>query len=145
MRVLVLILNRMLWFVPTLIGLMIITFTISHIIPADPVAFFAGENATAEQIEALRARYGFDKPLHIQLVNYLIGVTQGDLGISIYTQRPISEDLLARLPATMELTFMAVFFFYDCRCSAWCLCRRLSKLFFRPFFESPYSLWACNC
>ena len=108
MRTLVLIINRLLWFVPTLVGLMIITFTISHIIPADPVAFFAGENATNEQIEELRARYGFDKPLHIQLINYLIGVTQGDLGVSIYTQRPISEDLLSRLPATMELTFMAV-------------------------------------
>ena len=94
MRTLVLIINRLLWFVPTLVGLMIITFTISHIIPADPVAFFAGENATNEQIEELRARYGFDKPLHIQLINYLIGITQGDLGISIYTQRPISEDLL---------------------------------------------------
>ena len=108
MRTLVLIINRSLWFVPTLVGLMIITFTISHIIPADPVAFFAGENATNEQIAELRARYGFDKPLHIQLINYLIGVTQGDLGVSIYTQRPISEDLLSRLPATMELTFMAV-------------------------------------
>ena len=42
------------------------------------------------------------------MINYLIGVTQGDLGVSIYTQRPISEDLLSRLPATMELTFMAV-------------------------------------
>ena len=108
MRTLVLIINRLLWFVPTLVGLMIITFTISHIIPADPVAFFAVENATNEQIEELRARYGFDKPLHIQLINYLIGVTQGDLGVSIYTQRPISEDLLSRLPATMELPFMAV-------------------------------------
>ena len=110
MRVLALIINRMLWLVPTLVGLMVITFTISHIIPADPIAFFAGENATSEQIEALRVRYGFDKPLYIQLMNYLIGVTHGDLGISIYTQRPISEDLLSRLPATMELTFMAVFF-----------------------------------
>ena len=95
MRVLALIINRMLWLVPTLVGLMVITFTISHIIPADPIAFFAGENATPEQIEALRARYGFDKPLYIQLMNYLIGVTHGDLGISIYTQRPISEDLLS--------------------------------------------------
>lgn len=145
MRVLVLILNRMLWFVPTLIGLMIITFTISHIIPADPVAFFAGENATAEQIEALRARYGFDKPLHIQLVNYLIGVTQGDLGISIYTQRPISEDLLARLPATMELTFMAVFFSTIVGVPLGVFAAVYRNSFFRPFFESPYSLWACNC
>ncbi|MAN22505.1 MAG: D-Ala-D-Ala transporter [Euryarchaeota archaeon] len=110
MRILVLIINRLAWFIPTLIGLMIITFTISHIIPADPVAFFAGENATAEQIAELRARYGFDKPLPVQLFNYFIGVCQGDLGISLYTQRPISEDLLSRLPATMELTIMAVIF-----------------------------------
>ena len=54
---------------PTLVGLMIITFTISHIIPADPVAFFAGENATNEQIEELRARYGFDKPLYLSLIH----------------------------------------------------------------------------
>ena len=66
MRIFVLIINRLAWFIPTLIGLMIITFTISHIIPADPVAFFAGENATAEQIAELRARYGFDKPLPVQ-------------------------------------------------------------------------------
>lgn len=108
MRALVLIVNRLLWFVPTLIGLMVIVFTISHIIPADPVAFFAGENATPEQIAALRAKYGFDKPMHVQLWNYFLGVLQGDFGVSLYTQRPISDDLLARLPATLELTFAAV-------------------------------------
>lgn len=108
MRALVLIVNRLLWFVPTLIGLMVITFTISHIIPADPVAFFAGENATPEQIAALRAKYGFDQPVHIQLWNYFVGVMQGDFGVSLYTQRPIAQDLVSRLPATLELTFAAV-------------------------------------
>jgi peptide/nickel transport system permease protein len=108
MRALVLIVNRLLWFAPTVIGLMVITFTISHVIPADPVAFFAGENATPEQIAELRARYGFDKPMHIQLWNYFLGVIQGDFGVSLYTQRPIADDLLSRLPATLELTFVAV-------------------------------------
>ena len=108
MRALVLIVNRLLWFVPTVLGLMVITFSISHVIPADPVAFFAGENATPEQIAELRARYGFDKPMHVQLWNYLVGVMQGDFGVSLYTQRPIADDLLARLPATLELTLVAV-------------------------------------
>lgn len=108
MRALVLIVNRLIWFVPTVLGLMVITFSISHVIPADPVAFFAGENATPEQIAALRARYGFDQPMHVQLWNYLIGVTQGDFGVSLYTQRPIADDLFSRLPATIELTIVAV-------------------------------------
>ena len=110
MRILALLFNRLIWFFPTLLGLMIITFTISHIIPADPVAYLAGDNATNEQIEELRKQYGFDKPLPIQFWNYFIGVCQGDLGVSLYTQRPISDDLFSRVPATLELTLVAVFF-----------------------------------
>ncbi|MEL7470445.1 MAG: ABC transporter permease [Pseudomonadota bacterium] len=108
MRALVLLVNRMMWFVPTLLGLLVITFTISHIIPADPIAFIAGDNATAEQIAALKAKFGVDQPVHIQLWNYIIGVAQGDFGVSLYTQRPIVDDLSARLPATLELAFVAI-------------------------------------
>lgn len=108
MRALVLLLNRLAWFVPTLLGLLVITFTISHIIPADPIAFIAGDNATAEQIAALKAKFGVDQPIYIQLWNYVIGVAQGDFGVSLYTQRPISDDLVARLPATLELAFVAI-------------------------------------
>ena len=108
MKLLVLILNRLFWFFPTVLGLMVITFTISHVIPADPVAFVAGDNATNEQIEALRAQLGLDKPMHVQLVRYIGSMMQGDLGVSLYTLRPISEDLAGRLPATIELTFVAV-------------------------------------
>lgn len=108
MKLLVLILNRFFWFFPTVLGLMVITFTISHVIPADPVAFVAGDNATNEQIEALRQQLGLDQPIHIQLYRYVLGVVQGDFGTSLYTLRPISEDLLNRIPATLELTIVAV-------------------------------------
>ena len=108
MRALVLIVNRLIWFVPTLLGLLIITFTISHIIPADPIAFIAGDNATAEQIAALKAKFGVDKPVMVQLWNYILGVFQGDFGVSLYTQRPIADDLVGRLPATLELAFVAI-------------------------------------
>lgn len=108
MRALALTANRLVWFVPTLFGLLCITFVISHIIPADPIAFIAGDNATAEQIAALKAKFGVDKPLHVQLWNYVLGVLEGDFGLSLYTQRPIADDLLGRLPATLELAIAAV-------------------------------------
>ena len=73
MRALVLTVNRLAWFVPTLLGLLAITFTISHVIPADPIAFIAGDNATAEQIAALKAKFGVDKPVPVQLWNYILG------------------------------------------------------------------------
>lgn len=108
MRIVVLIVNRLVWFVPTMLGLMIVTFTISHIIPADPVAYLAGENATNEQIAEIKRKFGLDQPVHIQFWRYLVSVVQGDMGVSLYTQRAISEDLLSRLPATLELTIVTV-------------------------------------
>ncbi len=93
---------------PTVAGLVAIVFVISHIIPADPVALLAGESATPEQIEALRADLGFDKPLHVQLFNYYLGLLRGDFGTSLYTTRPILDDLNRRLPATIELTLAAM-------------------------------------
>ena len=108
MRELVLTLNRLLWLAPTLLGLLAITFTISHIIPADPIAFIAGDNASAEQIAALKAKFGVDKPIPVQLWNYVVGVVQGDFGVSLYTQRPIADDLISRLPATLELAFVSI-------------------------------------
>jgi peptide/nickel transport system permease protein len=108
MKLLVLVVNRLFWLFPTVLGLMVITFTISHVIPADPVAFVAGDNATNEQIETLRAELGLDQPMHVQLVRYIRNMLVGDLGVSLYTLRPIAEDLAGRLPATLELTLVAV-------------------------------------
>jgi peptide/nickel transport system permease protein len=108
MRRLELILRRLVWFAPTLFGLVLIVFAISHVVPTDPVRILAGENATPQQVEALRAQLGYDKPLATQFLRYVGDVLTGDLGKSLYTQRPISEDLKSRLPATMELTIVAV-------------------------------------
>lgn len=108
MKTLVLIVNRLIWFFPTVLGLLAIVFFISHVIPADPAAFVAGENATPETIAAIRERLGLDQPLHIQFVRYIRSILEGDLGRSIFTGRPVAEDLMSRLPATLELTFVTI-------------------------------------
>jgi peptide/nickel transport system permease protein len=108
MRLLVLVLRRLAWFVPTLLGLLAITFVISRVIPADPVALVAGDTATPAQVEALRRQLGFDRPLPVQFVDYVARLLRGDMGTSLYTTRAIAEDLAHRLPATIELTLVAM-------------------------------------
>ena len=108
MRLLALLLRRLVWFVPTLLGLLAITFMISRVIPADPIALVAGETATPAQVEALRRDLGFDRPLVVQFVDYVARLVRGDMGTSIFTRRPIVEDLTHRLPATIELTIVAM-------------------------------------
>src|SRR5262245_13478622 len=108
MRLLALLLRRLAWFVPTLLGLLAVTFVISRVVPADPVALVAGETATPAQVEALRRQLGFDRPLPVQFVDYVTRLVRGDMGTSIFTRRPIAEDLAHRLPATIELTLAAM-------------------------------------
>src|SRR5712692_2875828 len=108
MRLLALALHRLLWFVPTLLGLLAVTFVISRVIPADPVALVAGETATPAQVEALRHQLGYDRPLPVQFVDYVARLARGDMGVSLFTRRPIVDDLAHRLPATIELTLVAM-------------------------------------
>lgn len=108
MRLLALALHRLVWFVPTLLGLLVVTFVISRVVPADPVALVAGETATPAQVEALRHDLGFDRPLPVQFVDYLARLARGDMGVSLFTRRPILDDLAHRLPATIELTVVAM-------------------------------------
>src|SRR5438876_5625793 len=106
MRLLALALYRLVWFVPTLLGLLVVTFVISRVIPADPVALVAGEIATPAQVEALRHQLGFDRPLPVQFVGYVGRLIIGDMGASLYTTRPIAADLATRLPAPIALTLL---------------------------------------
>ena len=108
MRLLALLLHRLAWFIPTLLGLLAVTFVISRVIPADPVALVAGETATPAQVEALRHDLGFDRPLPVQFLDYVVRLVRGDMGTSIFTRRPIVDDLTHRLPATIELTLAAM-------------------------------------
>jgi peptide/nickel transport system permease protein len=100
--------NRLIWFLPTMLGLLAIVFVLSRVVPIDPALLAAGENASAEQLQQVRERFGFDKPLPVQFLRYVLDVAQGNFGISLFTQQPIIHDLLARLPATLELTLVAV-------------------------------------
>src|SRR5262249_53876189 len=108
MRRLEMIVSRLAWFVPTLAGLVVIVFLVSNVIPTDPVRVLLGENATPAQVEAMRVKLGYDQPLWIQLGRHFKDIVSGNLGTSIYTQRPISEDLAQRLPATLELALTAI-------------------------------------
>ena len=107
MRLLAMIARRCLWMPPTLFGLVLIVFVISHIIPSDPARIMAGENAPPEQVATLRHKYWLDRPLPAQFAHYVAGIATGDMGTSLFTQRPVSEDLLSRLPATLELAIYA--------------------------------------
>ncbi|HWL83379.1 MAG TPA: ABC transporter permease [Roseomonas sp.] len=101
-------LKRLIWVVPTLLGLLAIVFVLSRVVPIDPARLAAGDNASPEQVEAVRHSLGFDRPLPVQFLRYVTDVAQGNFGTSLFTQRPIAEDLSGRLPATLELTFVAV-------------------------------------
>jgi peptide/nickel transport system permease protein len=95
--------------VPTLFGLIVLVFFISNIIPSDPAALAAGPFADQKQIQKIRVKYGFDKPVHIQLWFYLKRLARGDLGKSLYSHRPILWELGNRFAATVELTLISLF------------------------------------
>ena len=105
-----LIAKRFLSAVPSLIGVIIVTFVISHTLPGDPAAYFAGPSATAESIAETKARLGLDQPLPGQFVAYVGDLVQGDLGRSFNSGQPVLTDLVRRLPASFELTLYALLF-----------------------------------
>lgn len=104
------ILRRLLFAIPSLLGLLVLTFLLIRVVPADPAAALAGENATAEQVAQIRRQYGLDQPLQLQFVTYIGQVARLDFGESAYSRRPVSLDVRQRLPATLELTLVALIF-----------------------------------
>src|SRR3712207_1264042 len=95
--------RRLVLLVPTLFGLSILTFVISHVVPADPAKLAAGPRATPEMVEGVRREYGLDRPLLRQYLTYVGDLLRGDFGESILTQHNVAEDLRDRFPATFEL------------------------------------------
>jgi peptide/nickel transport system permease protein len=96
--------------VPGLVGVIVVTFLLNRGLPGDPAAFFAGPAATREAIEQIRVRLGLDKSLPEQFVLYVRDLARGDLGRSLTTGQPVRADLLARLPASLELTACGLLF-----------------------------------
>ena len=103
-----LIVRRLAFMVLVLLGLSIITFSLSHLVPADPVRLFAGPRASAASVQQLRHQFGLDLPVPVQYEHYLGGLLHGDFGYSLTSHRPVSADLRDFLPATAELTLTAI-------------------------------------
>jgi peptide/nickel transport system permease protein len=102
-----LIIRRLMFLVLVLFGLSLVTFTLSHLVPADPARLIAGPRASKSAVEKVRHEYGLDKPVYRQYVDYMRGVVELDFGRSFTSRRPVKEDLARYLPATIELGLYA--------------------------------------
>jgi len=87
----------------TILGLLMITFIIARVVPIDPVLAIVGERATEAQMQAVREALGLDQPFWWQFVIYISDAVQGDLGKSIRTGLPVSQEIARFFPATLEL------------------------------------------
>jgi peptide/nickel transport system permease protein len=103
-----LLVRRLLFMAFVLWGVSLFTFFLARVAPGDPARLIAGPHANAAAIANVRAIYGLDQPLPAQYLNYVGGLLRGDLGTSFVTRRPVATDLLAFLPATIELSFYAL-------------------------------------
>jgi len=101
------ILRRLLLAVPTLIGVGIIVFVLLRVVPGNPIAMMTPPGATDADIEQLRALYGFDKSIFQQLLIWGKSVLVGDFGSSISLRQSVTTLIADRLPATLELVFLA--------------------------------------
>jgi dipeptide transport system permease protein len=102
------ILKRLMVALPSLIGVVIVTFLLTRALPGDPAAYFAGPAATQEAIEQIRVKLGLDKPLIVQFGRYVQDLTRGELGTSLTTGQPVATDIRTRLPASAELTLLGL-------------------------------------
>lgn len=103
--------SRLLTFLPTFIGVTLISFAFIRLLPGDPITVMAGERGVSpERYQELMVQLGFDQPIYVQYYHYLIGVMQGDLGTSFVTKKPVWDEFFALFPATLELSLCAMIF-----------------------------------
>ena len=102
------VLKRLALAVPALFGVSLLVFSMSHLVPGDPVAIMLGERATSADMARLRAQLGLDRPLHVQYLDFVGRALHGDLGTSIRTGRPVLQEIAEQFPATLVLTLAAV-------------------------------------
>ncbi len=96
--------QRLMTTIPSVIGVIIVTFLLTRVLPGDTAAYFAGPAASPEAIIEIRSKLGLDQPLPVQFVSYVTALVKGDLGMSLTTGQPVTADLAQRLPASAELT-----------------------------------------
>lgn len=102
------VIKRILTVVPVLLGVSILVFGFIRLIPGDPATVMLGERATPENVAQVRAQLGLDKPIYQQYLIFLGNALRGDLGTSVLRQEPVTEEIVRRFPATIELTLGAI-------------------------------------
>jgi peptide/nickel transport system permease protein len=105
------ILQRLLYLIPVFFGVSLLTYSLSKLAPGDPAEIKlrqTGIEPTQQMLEATRQQMGLNDPEYVQFLNWLSGVIKGDLGVSIDSGTPVTQEILYRLPATFELTFAAL-------------------------------------
>ncbi|MBS0248617.1 MAG: ABC transporter permease [Proteobacteria bacterium] len=100
--------KRLLTVIPTLIGVVIVTFLLTRVLPGDPAVYFAGPAATPDSIAEIRKGLGLDKPLPEQFIRYVGDLAHGNFGNSLSTGRPVATEIASRLPASAELTLLGL-------------------------------------
>lgn len=103
------IVRRMLAIIPVIILVATATFLLLRMTPGDPVAVLLGPDATVDQIEQLRAELGLNDPIYVQYFRWLSGVARGDLGRSIFLNKPVSDAILERIAPTLQLSLLSSF------------------------------------
>ena len=104
-------LRRLGTFIPTFIGVSIVSFLFIRLLPGDPILLMAGERGMSDERYAqMMTQFGFDQPLLVQYWDYLKGILQGDLGTSFKTKKPVWDEFFTLFPATLELSLCAIVF-----------------------------------
>ncbi len=102
------VLRRILIALPVLFGVSALSFSLLHFVPGDPVDIMLGDQAAAADKEVLRRELGLDRPFRAQFTGYFVGLVQLDLGKSLHSRRPVWDEIAERVPATFELTMVAM-------------------------------------
>lgn len=97
--------RRLIQIIPITLGILTLIFALIHLIPGDPAIQIAGENARPEDVQKIRDQLGLERPLWEQYVDFLSGLTRGDLGESFHTNEPVMKEIRSRYGATLQLAF----------------------------------------
>jgi peptide/nickel transport system permease protein len=100
--------KRIVTVIPTLIGVVVVTFFLTRVLPGDPAIYFAGPAATPQSIAEIRKTLGLDRPLPEQFIRYVNDLAHGNLGNSLSTGQPVAAEIKNRLPASAELTLFGL-------------------------------------
>ena len=104
------VLKRILRVIPVMIGVSIIVFSLMRVFSPDPAPIVLGQHATQEAVDAWRDEKGLNEPVVVQYWTYFKGALHGDLGVSYYSSTPVTKEIGARFPATIELAVAAIIF-----------------------------------